>query len=69
MSAKLENSINDASERLEYAREAYREADTDLSLEEAENQLRPFGLRSPKTDVERELADAKLELKRLRSLL
>ena len=68
MGAKLEDSINDAAERLEYAREAYREADTDLSLDEAENRLRPFGLRSPETEVEQELADAKLELKRLRSL-
>lgn len=65
----LGDAINDASDRLEEARENYRKTDTNLPLNEAENRLRPFGLKSPESDVEQELADAKIELKRLRSLM
>jgi len=68
--ANLHKDINEASNRLQNAREAYRESDkTDRPIEQAEEMLRPFGLTDPELEVERELADAKVELKRLRSLL
>lgn len=62
----FDDAINDASERLEQARKAYRKADTNLSLEEVESRLN--NLREPQSDLERELVEAKEELEYLRSM-